>query len=301
MNRRNAIATLPGLVIVATYPDIAGAGIDLGGALGAATDAAKAATLSDDEVRKYAAQMAAYSDRQAKIAPAGSPYATRLSALTSGLTEDAGIKLNFKCYVTKQVNAFAMADGTIRLYSGLMDMMTDDELRYVVGHEMGHIKNGHTRKRMQAALAASATQKGVAASGTTCATPIASIDYFPTLLEAADKSFPKQKSIDGVSIVPLLRGESLEERKLYWDYPHYGNQGGSPASAVRDGKWKLIEWREDAALALYDLEADPSETHNLAKTQAKIASRMQESLAKWRQQVGAKSPTKNPKYRSVPL
>jgi len=67
------------------------------------------------------------------------------------------------------VNAFAMADGTIRLYSGLMDMMTDDELRYVIGHEMGHVKSGHTKKRMQTALAASAAQKGVSASGTKAA------------------------------------------------------------------------------------------------------------------------------------
>jgi len=168
MNRRKAIATLPGLVILGTYSNLAQA-LDLGGALGAATDAAKAASLTDDEVRKYAAQMAVYSDRQAKIAPAGSPYATRLTALTGGLTEDAGVKLNFKCYTTKEVNAFAMADGTIRLYSGLMDMMTDDELRYVVGHEMGHIKSGHTKKRMQTALAASAAQKGVAASNTKAA------------------------------------------------------------------------------------------------------------------------------------
>jgi metalloprotease len=53
----------------------------------------------------------------------------------------------------KQVNAFAIADGTIRLYSGLLDMMTDDEVRYVIGHEMGHVKSGHTKKRMQTALA----------------------------------------------------------------------------------------------------------------------------------------------------
>jgi len=166
MNRRNAIATLPGLVIIGTNYNLALA-LDLGGALGAATDAAKAASLTDDEVRKYAAQMAVYSDKQAKIAPADSPYGKRLAALA--VTEDAGLKLNYKCYMTKEVNAFAMADGTIRLYSGLMDMMTDDELRYVVGHEMGHIKNGHTKKRMQTALAASAAQKGVAASGTRAA------------------------------------------------------------------------------------------------------------------------------------
>jgi putative metalloprotease len=169
MNRRDAIATLPGLIILGTYPNISEAGIDLGGALGAATDAAKAASLTDDQVRAYASQMAVYSDRQAKIAPADSPYGKRLVALSGGLTEDQGIRLNYKCYVTKEVNAFAMADGTIRLYSGLMDMMTDDELRYVIGHEMGHVKSGHTKKRMQTALAASAAQKGVAASGTKAA------------------------------------------------------------------------------------------------------------------------------------
>ena len=168
MNRRKAIVTVPGLVILASYPNLAGA-LDLGGALGAAKDAVKAATLTDNEVRSYAAQMASYSDRQAKIAPAGNKYATRLAGITSGLTEDNGLRLNFKCYLTPEVNAFAMADGTIRFYSGLMDMMTDDELRYVVGHEMGHIKHGHTKARMQTALAASATQKGIAASNTRAA------------------------------------------------------------------------------------------------------------------------------------
>jgi putative metalloprotease len=164
MKRRDFLV-VPGLVILSTQVNSALA-LDIGGALGAATDAAKAASLSDDEVRKYAAQMAVYSDKQAKIAPAGDKYAQRLAAITNGMTEDQGMKLNYKVYLTKEVNAFAMADGTIRFYSGLMDMMTDDELRYVAGHEMGHVKYGHTKKRMQTALAASAAQKGVAASGT---------------------------------------------------------------------------------------------------------------------------------------
>lgn len=138
---------------------------------------------------------------------------------------------------------------------------------------------------------------GVAAAGSTCATPILSIDYFPTLLEAAGKAPAERGSIDGVSIVPLLRGRSIPERTLYWDYPHYGNQGGLPASAVREGKWKLIEWREDGALELYDLEADPGEKHNLAQTQAEVAARLAGKLATWRREVGAKAPTPNPKYR----
>ena len=168
MNRRQALVTLPGLALATTSTSLF-AGIDVGGMLGAATDVAKAASLTDEQVRDYARQMAVYSDKRATIAPAGSPYAQRLGVLTTGLTEDAGLKLNYRVYMVKQVNAFAMADGTIRLYAGLMDMMSDDELRYVIGHEMGHIKSGHTKKRMQTALAASAAQKGVAASGTRAA------------------------------------------------------------------------------------------------------------------------------------
>ena len=165
MKRRDFIV-VPGLVVLYTQVNGALAQFNIGGAIGAATDAAKAASLTDEEVRKYAAQMAVYSDKQAKIAPAGDKYAQRLAAITTGMTEDQGIKLNYKVYLTKDVNAFAMADGTIRFYSGLMDLMTDDELRYVIGHEIGHVKHGHTKARMQTALAASAAQKGVAASNT---------------------------------------------------------------------------------------------------------------------------------------
>ena len=168
MKRRDFIV-VPGAVILTTQLNGALAAFDIGGAIGAATDAVKAASLSDDEVRSYASQIAAYSDKRAKIAPAGDKYAQRLAALTSSCQEDQGLRLNYKVYLTKEVNAFAMADGTIRFYSGLMDMMTDDEIRYVIGHEIGHVKNGHTKKRMQTALAASAAQKGVAASGTRAA------------------------------------------------------------------------------------------------------------------------------------
>lgn len=137
---------------------------------------------------------------------------------------------------------------------------------------------------------------GVVKAGSTCETPIISMDYFPTFVEAAGQRLKDAKKVDGVSLVPLLRGEKLAGRALYWDYPHYGNQGGAPASGMREGKWKLIEWREDGSLELFDLEADPSETTNLAESHADVAGRMHSGLEKWRRDVGAKSPTKNPKF-----
>lgn len=137
---------------------------DLGKMLDAGKDLAKSESLTDDEVKAAFDQMAAESDRQNRIAPAGNPYATRLNKLTAGLGTYDGLKMNFKVYLTPDINAFAMANGTIRVYSGLMDKFTDDEVRYVIGHEIGHVKKGHSKARIQAALRTSALRNAVSSS-----------------------------------------------------------------------------------------------------------------------------------------
>jgi putative metalloprotease len=138
---------------------------DLGKALSAAKSATTAASLSDDDVRAQSRRMVDQMDGQAQVAPAGNPHAKRLAALTASCREDNGLALNYKVYLTKDVNAFATADGSIRFYSGLMDMMTDDEVRYVIGHEIGHVQAGHSKKRMQLALSSGALQQAAAAAG----------------------------------------------------------------------------------------------------------------------------------------
>ena len=70
--------------------------------------------------------------------------------------------------------------------------------------------------------------------------------------------------LDGRSLVPLLRGDAIEPRPLFWHYPHYGNQGGSPAGAVRVGDWKLIEWYEDGRRELFNIDKDLGERNDLA-------------------------------------
>lgn len=138
---------------------------DLGKALGAAQGAAGALRLSDDEVRENGRRIAQQMDAQAPVAPAGSPYARRLAALTERCREDGGLALNYKVYLTREVNAFALPDGSIRFFAGLMDLMSDDEVRYVIGHEIGHVQAGHSRKRMQMALGSGAAQQALAAAG----------------------------------------------------------------------------------------------------------------------------------------
>lgn len=144
---------------------IAHAGFDLMGKVGAASDLAKAATVSDKELKDGARQMVAREDKRQKVAPAGSKYAKRLAALTAKHVKEDGLKLNFKVYMSPQVNAFATPDGSIRVYSGLMDLMTDDELRGVIGHEIGHAKLGHSVAAMKTAYLASAGRKAAASSG----------------------------------------------------------------------------------------------------------------------------------------
>ena len=76
-----------------------------------------------------------------------------------------GKKAVYNVYLTPDVNAWAMANGCIRVYSGLMDVMNDDELRGVIGHEIGHVALGHSKKAMQVAYAAGAARQAAASAG----------------------------------------------------------------------------------------------------------------------------------------
>lgn len=135
---------------------------------------------------------------------------------------------------------------------------------------------------------------GITKPGNSCSTPVISNDYYPTLLEATGQAGQK---LDGVSLVPLLRGKTIEQRPLFWHYPHYGNQGGRPGGAVRDGRWKLIEWYENDTVELFDLETDPGETHDVSQQYAEVTARMRAMLAEWRHEVDAKWPTPNPRFK----
>jgi putative metalloprotease len=109
--------------------------------------------------------MVASMDKENPVAKQGSKYAARLARLTRKHVAEDGLKLNFKVYLVKDVNAFATPDGSIRVFAGLMDLMTDDELRSVIGHEIGHVKLGHSLSGMRTAYLASAGAKAVAAQG----------------------------------------------------------------------------------------------------------------------------------------
>ena len=145
-----AVAGLAGATLLA--PAVPAHSQSLGDIMGSAKKVVQAATVSDEQIVAYFGQMSDEMDRRNPLAPAKSPYAVRLAKLTHGLDSYDGLKLDIQAYLVDEVNAFAMGDGTVRVYSGLMDKMTDDEVRCVIGHEIGHVKLEHGQKRLKRAL-----------------------------------------------------------------------------------------------------------------------------------------------------
>ena len=117
---------------------------DVGGLLDSGSTAMKAMTLTDDDVVTLSNDSCAAMDAQNKVADAKSKYTLRLNKVIAGMPQAVnGKKAVYKVYMTQDMNAWAMANGCIRVYSGLMDLMNDDELRGVIGHEILYI--GHDR------------------------------------------------------------------------------------------------------------------------------------------------------------
>jgi arylsulfatase A-like enzyme len=139
----------------------------------------------------------------------------------------------------------------------------------------------------------------VVAPGTVTDEPTTTPDFYPTFLEAAGLPPDTQQNIDGVSILPLLRGEPFDRGAIFWHYPHYSNQGGAPGCSVRDGDYKLIEFFEDGRLELYNLREDIGEERNLADEQPDRTKQLHEKLVAWRASVEAKIPQPNPDYREM--
>jgi arylsulfatase A-like enzyme len=129
-------------------------------------------------------------------------------------------------------------------------------------------------------------------------TPVHGCDLFPTLVDLAGIARPENLRLDGVSLRPLLESATnpLPERPLFWHFPHYNMHGSTPTSAVRLGRLKLLRFYESGRDELYDLEADPGETTDLAAAEPGALRRLAERLGDHLVETGAQMPTLNPRY-----
>lgn len=135
---------------------IGGKKINVDKAVKATTDAAKAITLSDADIANLSREYMVWMDEHNPLTSPDSEYGQRLTRLTGHITEESGMPVNFGVYEVVDVNAFACGDGSIRICAGLMDVMTDDEVMAVIGHEIGHIVNTDSKNAMKSAYMRSA-------------------------------------------------------------------------------------------------------------------------------------------------
>ncbi len=152
---------------------------------------------------------------------------------------------------------------------------------------------------------------GVVEAGTKNETPIIGVDMYPTFLEMTGATAAEDQVQDGVSLVPLFKGDAIAERSIFWHFPAYlQSYGGAgpfeqrdplfrsrPVGAVRNGDWKLLEFFESGDLELYNLKDDIGETRNLAGENPDETKRLHDILKAWRAETKAPVPSeKNPEF-----
>ncbi|MDT8299885.1 MAG: sulfatase-like hydrolase/transferase [Sedimentisphaerales bacterium] len=144
---------------------------------------------------------------------------------------------------------------------------------------------------------------GVVRQAGTCSEPVTSVDFFPTFLDILNLNNKIPKSIDGISLLPLLRQTgTLNREAIYWHYPHYHSSSIGPGGAVRMGDYKLLEWFDETIsgpsnrFELYNLKLDISEQNDLSKKMPGKTEQLRNLLAKWRKKVGAQMMMPNPDY-----
>ncbi|MDZ8118389.1 sulfatase [Pontiella agarivorans] len=137
---------------------------------------------------------------------------------------------------------------------------------------------------------------GMTKSGSVSDVPVIGMDFYPTMLELAGLPLLPEQHVDGVSLVPLLKGGEIKERDLFWHYPHYGNQGGEPSSIIRSGDWKLIYYHEDGRYELYNLSQDIGEQTDVAVRYPEKVAELRKKLSRWFMETGATFPALDPRF-----
>lgn len=126
---------------------------------------------------------------------------------------------------------------------------------------------------------------------------VTSVDFFPTICEAAGLSLPEDRIIDGESLLPLLKHkDSLKRKAIFWHFPHYRGKI-VPYSIIRKGDWKLIKRYEGKPFELFNLKEDLSEEQDLSGRMPEKVKELDAELSTWLKDTNAKLPRKNPDYR----
>lgn len=199
------------LAITGLTAGCAGGKMDMNSLTSGATKVFSAYNMSDAEVKTLSDQACVEADKDNKVAAKGSKYDKRLQRLVKPLSKPLnGVQPDFKVYQVKEINAWAMANGCIRVYAGLMDKMTDAEVQGVIAHEMGHVDLGHSKKAMQTAYSVSAARELAGSTGNAAVTALSASQAG----ELAEKFINAQYSQSQESEADSYAYDTLKANKL---------------------------------------------------------------------------------------
>ena len=232
---------------------------------------AKAAAIEGQEFA-YEEQVFGRKERKVRVLQKHAVYAAMVEAMDEAVGK-----------VLKQLDESGVADNTIVAFTsdngGLSTSEGSPTSNLPLRGGKGWVYEGGIREPWIIRY------PGVTKAGSVSSELICSIDLFPTLASAAGAKVDHE--IDGIDLLPALKGKALKTRPLYWHYPHYSNQGGIPGGAIREGDYKLFERYEDGRVHLYNLKDDIGEQNDLAAQQPERAARMRARLHAWYQTVDA--------------
>ena len=123
--------------------------------------------------------------------------------------------------------------------------------------------------------------------------PITTCDVYPTLLKVAGLKSKTKQHLDGLDLSPIFKGSKLQDRPLFWHFPHYHGSGNLPSSSIRKGSYKLIRWYEDGSEELYDISIDDSEKNDISEKNPEKKTELSNELSNWLKSSGAKIPVFN--------
>jgi arylsulfatase A-like enzyme len=139
---------------------------------------------------------------------------------------------------------------------------------------------------------------GVTRQGSVSHEVVCSMDFYPTLLQLVGLPLQHERHCDGISLMSVLDGTGrLPERSLYWHYPHYHGSAWTPGAAMREGRWKMIEFYESDEVELYDMESDIGELSDLSEQHPSRVTAMRQQLRAWQGRMQARMPRPNPDWQ----
>lgn len=228
--------------VVVTAPDV-------GATTLAANEAASARTLSAQDVQTAAANAAQYDDQKTHATTTGA-YGKRLLKVTSRIKTVEGFKLNYRVVNSSTPDIYGFADGSIRVTSALMNQLSDDELRFVISHEIGHVKLGHATNKMKVALATTAVHKGLSVTNNTISALLASeqAEYSNTFLSTAYSVGAEQEADDfAIALFKKYRFNTKVAVPTLQKLAKLG--GGVPLNVIQPGAQDRAQRLHDALSA----------------------------------------------------